>query len=77
VTTLAAAVTSVQIDAREMARTFDLARFLLVVLALPFLVLGFAARLVYRVVLLAGIWAWAAVRTGWRLAADSAPASGP
>jgi hypothetical protein len=53
-----------QVEAK--AREFDLARFVLTLVALPFVVLGWCARFVVRAV----AWCWAAVQVGWSLATE-------
>lgn len=51
---------------QQKATEFDLGRALLTLLALPFFVLGWAARHV----VLALAWVWAAVLVGWRVAVE-------
>jgi hypothetical protein len=43
-------------------------RVLLVVLAVPFLLIGWIARMAVRAVWTAGTWVFAAVQVGWELA---------
>lgn len=66
----ARAVQDVETRANELIGKFDLIRFALIVLSLPFIVLGFLARLVYRAVLVVAVWAWAALEIGWKRAAS-------
>lgn len=51
----------------ERVADFNVIRFVLAVLALPFIVVGFAARVVF----VAGAWACVAVAEGWKMAAET------
>ncbi len=63
------AVQDVETRANELVGKFDPIRFLLIALAVPFIVLGWVARLAYRVVLVVAMWAVAALEIGWKRAA--------
>ncbi|HEV2778831.1 MAG TPA: hypothetical protein VGX25_05465 [Actinophytocola sp.] len=62
-------VQAVEQRANELIKSFDPIRFLLILLSIPFIVVGYVARLVYRVVLVVFIWAYSAAETGWKRAA--------
>lgn len=67
-----AVVDVVPVDAiRERAEAIDPARVALALLAIPFLVIGWLARMVVRAVWLVLSWAFAAVQVGWAQAAPS------
>lgn len=71
-TTLATTVQDVESRANQLVASFDLVRFLLILLSIPFIVVGWTARWVYRVVLVVAMWAYAAAETGWKRAAPRA-----
>lgn len=48
----------------QRAREFDVLRFVLAVLALPFMLIGYTARFVF----VAAAWAWYAIVEGWHAA---------
>lgn len=62
--TLAQSISDTVDQVERKAREFDLARFVLTLLALPFVVLGWTARYAVRAL----AWFWAAVQVGWQLA---------
>lgn len=70
--TLATMAQNVSTRANQRIATFNLVAFLLVLLSVPFIVLGLAARLVYRVVLVVAIWAYSAIEEGWAHAGPKA-----
>lgn len=59
-------VRAVETRANQLVAQFDPIRALLIVLSLPFIVVGWLARLVYRVVLVVGAWVFSAVEAGWK-----------
>lgn len=71
-TTITATVQDVETRANQLISTFNLIRFLLILLSVPFIVLGWVARLVYRAVLVVAVWVYAAVEIGWKRAAPKA-----
>ena len=70
--TLVTTVQDVETRANQLVSSFDPIRFLLILLSIPFIVVGWVARLVYRVVLVVAMWIWAAAETGWKRASPKA-----
>ena len=66
VATAQATVQAVETRANELVRGFDLVRVLLILLSLPFIVIGWVAQKAFRVLVIAGAWVWAAAETGWQ-----------
>ncbi|UJW32401.1 hypothetical protein L3Q67_01025 [Saccharothrix sp. AJ9571] len=56
----------------EKAREFEPVRLVLTVLALPFLVLGWTAFMLWRLLRLVASWLWAAAVVGWEAASAQA-----
>lgn len=55
---------------QDKAREFNMGRFLLVLVSLPFFVLGWVARYGTASVLVVASWVWAAVQVGWKVATE-------
>lgn len=64
-----------QIQAKS--REFNLPRFLLILVALPFFALGWLVHHAYRLLCTVCAWVWAACAVGWERARDGATGGGP
>lgn len=71
VTAMVDTVQQVETRANQLRAQFDPVRVLLILLSLPFILLGWVARFVYRALVVVGVWMWAAAETGWKRAAPA------
>lgn len=73
--TMATLAQNVATRANRRIAAFNLVAFLLTLLSVPFIVLGWVARLAYRVVLVVVIWAYSGLEEGWTHAGPKAGSS--